>query len=398
MTKMRFSVGLMLFGLLLLGGATVYAAMGVNPASPGLATGEYPAIGSYSAKAISNNQFSTMCVDCHSRQPLRGPANDNTGGSHFVSKHPDATGADLTNSGGGFGTAGTDSQAGPRDGGQYFKTSTWGAFSGGASVFSKYGDPTNDRSVSWDNVNTNHTSLQNTTASSYASQEIICESCHNIINNAAGGNNLVTTPATQSTALSMCNGCHGDMYDADAASAGAPSSPAGANATVNATKYADTRNDSEVAGGKRGVNTIHVVRGVQRDMNHHVTTGDVVNATIVTAMQTWRDVETISADAILNPVSGVAGETRGQMPQRGTWDPDDAWTGRKVKSGATISCLMCHTPGHGGNTFTAGSILRDRSPLKASAPADNTARLSDAGRGIWDFNDTRYCNDCHTLK
>jgi len=366
---------LSLLSVLLLAAAPALSVAGLNPARPGLA----PAV--YAGKTLQNNAFSAMCVDCHSRVPVMGTHN----GSHFVSKGPDATGADQTNSGGGWGTAGTNSQAGLRDNGQYFKVSAW---SSGAA--SKYGDLATDNSYSTISVG-NHTGVVDNTASNYANKEIICESCHNILVNAAGGNNLLSTIVAQTddSTASICVGCHGDMYDDDTPSASSQG-PTGANATVNGTKYANARNTNEVGGGKKGVNTIHVVEGKVYDMNHHVTTGDVVNAAIVAVGQTWRDTTVISADAILNPVSNSG--TRGQMPQLATWQDG------KTKPTTAVSCLNCHTHGHGGNAYTAASILRDTSALKTAAPANPTDRLSDAGRGFFDFNDTLYCNDCHTLK
>lgn len=365
---------LLLLSVLLIAGAPVLVGAGLNPARPGLA----PAV--YAGKTLQNNAFSAMCVDCHSTVPVRGTHT----GSHFVSKGPDVTGADVTHSGGGFGTPGQQSQAGVRTNGAYFKVSAW---SSGAA--SKYGDVSTDNSYS--TVSTgNHTGVVDNTASNYANREIICESCHNILVNAAGGNNLLTTPVAQTddATPSICIGCHGDMYDDDAPSA--QGVPTGANALVNTTKYNDARNINEVSGGRKGVNSIHVVEGKVYDMNHHVTTGDWVTAAIVGVGQTWRDTLAISADAVLNPVSNQG--TRGQMPQQANWKDG------KQKPTTAVSCLNCHTHGHGGNAYTAASILRDTDPLKTAAPANPTDRLSDTGRGWFDFNDVLFCNDCHTLR
>ena len=355
---------------------------GLNRNAPGLP------VATYNTTLVGNNGFSSMCVDCHGRNPLSGST---TYGSHFVSLSPAAA---STNSGGGWDcTAGGLSQSGPRKNGAYFKINQWP--SGG---YSKYGDASTDNSYSTSSIG-NYTGIvvDNASASTYATREIICESCHNILVNAAGGNNLLATPVLQSAAAAeatsgipnLCVGCHGDMYSVNAANTNIGG--------THATKYADARNTNEVAGGKKGVNSVHYINGVLYNMNHHVTTGDSVDNTTVGVGLTWRDTLSIDPKALLVPVSSTpAGLTRGQMPQLATW------LDGKVKPPTAVDCLNCHTHGHGGSQYTGASILRDTTQLTAAVPAESAidkgvARIGEYSRKWMDINDVPYCNDCHTV-
>lgn len=355
---------------------------GLNRNAPGLP------VATYNSVLVGNNGFSSMCVDCHGRNPVSGAT---TYGSHFVATGPAAA---STNSGGGWDNTGVGGMnaAGKRANGAYFKINRWP--SGG---YSKYGDTTTDNSYST-NIIGNYTGIvvDNTTASTYATREIICESCHNILINAAGGNNLLAAPVAQNVAAAedpaaavipnLCVGCHGDMYQSNAA-----------NNTIggtHATKYNSVRNANEVSGGRKGVNSVHYINGVLYAMNHHVTTGDSVDNTTVGVGLTWRDTLSIDPSALLVPVSNATG--RGQMPQLGTW------LDGKSKPPTAIDCLNCHTHGHNGSQYTAASILRDTSALLAAVPTEAAAdkglsRIGENTRKWLELNDFNYCNDCHTL-
>jgi predicted heme/steroid binding protein len=377
------SLSFLLIALAIVGAPLVVIA-GLNPALPGLAIGNYATI-----KTIGNNGFSVLCVDCHGRNPVSGAGIAN--GSHFVSISPDASGAaNLTHSGGGWGTAGTDSQAGFRTGGEYFKIDAWPASGLYAGGFSKYGNIANDNSYSTGSAG-NHTGVvDNTTRTNYTTREIICESCHNILVNTAGGNNLLGPGPVQTvaaaedmsvTAPNLCVGCHGDMYTVSTANDNVGG--------THQTKYNSVRNLNEVAGsGRKGVNSIHTIQGGVYANNHHVTTGDTASSATVGAGITWRD--TFAIDVAMSPV-GNGVRAGAQMPMQATW------VDGKSKSPVAVSCLNCHAAGHNGNQFTGASILRDGSNLKAAAPATGVSRLGESTRAWLDFTDVAYCNDCHTL-
>lgn len=373
-----------ILSVLLIGVAPLYVLAGLNPAAPGLPTATYSA----SFKGV-NNQFSSMCVDCHTRNPSGGLDN----GSHFVSRGPGVVAAvgdnNATHSGGGWPD---DSQEGFRENGAYFKVVNWT----GSAASSKYGVIGGDNaSRSYTNAG-NHTGVVNTTVADYKNYEIICESCHNILKNVAGGNNLLETPPTQAQAESlMCTGCHGHMYDLDAKSGAAgATAPAGANDTVNTAKYQAYINETD-GSGRKTVNTIHTILGVKYDMNHHVTTGDKVNDVLVGVGQAWRDTTVIDPNAVIGSASSGA-TTRGQMPQTD-------WVDTKTKTSPNINCVNCHAIGHGGWRYTGASILRDTTVISGGvAPPTGVERLgeekaSGVTRSWLDFDDTRYCNDCHTM-
>ncbi|GAB6063285.1 hypothetical protein [Deferrisoma palaeochoriense] len=151
-------------------GAVALAApawAGLNPANPGL-----PNAQAYGT-TYGNNAASALCVDCHTANPKPN------GGTHFVTHHDGASVRTTQNT-------------------TYEKTDAW---SGGASYLSKYAVP----------------SPPNPSAQSVTGQtgEIICESCHNLVKNAAGGNNLLEAFGRDLDPSALCEGCH-------AAQAGGP--------------------------------------------------------------------------------------------------------------------------------------------------------------------------------
>lgn len=149
------------------------AQAAMNPSAPGL-----PAVDNvYGQSGIPNNQVSAMCVACHSAVPLPGRT------SHFVAHFNAASGGNRTTTAAGKSTK--------------ERTAPWT----GSGLSSKYGNFT-----TWVSDNT-------------VTGEMICESCHNIVRNVAGGNNLLESsllgnprPSQPTTLTSptttLCEGCH----------------------------------------------------------------------------------------------------------------------------------------------------------------------------------------------
>lgn len=357
------------------------AEAGLNPANPGL--------------AVSNGS-SAMCINCHTA----APGGNTHWGSHFIFNPADSP-ARPTNSGGGNIAGGLNAA---RTAGQYFKTTQWTGSTGSTS-YSKYGRSADNASVSAANDNATYGGAVFLAASnaSYQGYQVICESCHNVVRNVAGGNNLVA-PMTAMTAAqqtqvapwnatneaTLCVGCHGFMYTTDAANAGT-------------TNYADARNTSEWGGGK-GNNHFHRINGAQFNQNHHVMSGDTIAAAQATAGILWRDVNSLPSDGAAAALDVTS--ARGQMPQRAAWLNTDG--SGKVKAGAAnFNCVTCHSQPHSGNNETAASILRDADAggvvIADTRPAavQHTYRIGEGAGGnqrAWmGFSDVQYCNDCHTL-
>ncbi len=136
------------------------ARAGINPADPGLPTAQ--AYGT----SYAGNAASAMCVDCHTPNPKPNA------GTHFVA-HYDGSGVRTTQNL------------------SYEKTDAW---SGGAAYLSRYASP----------------APPDPAARSVTGQtgEIICESCHNLVHNAAGGNNLLEGFRESQDPSALCEGCH----------------------------------------------------------------------------------------------------------------------------------------------------------------------------------------------
>ncbi|NOY46601.1 MAG: hypothetical protein GXP50_14295 [Deltaproteobacteria bacterium] len=133
---------------------------GINPANPGL-----PTASAYGT-TYTGNAASAMCVDCHTANPKPNS------GTHFVA-HYDGSAVRTTGNL------------------SYEKTDSW---SGGAAYLSRYANP----------------APPDPTAQSVTGQtgEIICESCHNLVHNAAGGNNLLERFRENEDPSTLCEGCH----------------------------------------------------------------------------------------------------------------------------------------------------------------------------------------------
>jgi len=149
------AIPLLLLALLVASGA----AAGLNPADPGL-----PPAQAYGT-TYPNNRASAMCVDCHT-------ANPKSGGSHFVS-HWAGTAVRTTGNL------------------AYERLLAWPT---GVDYLSKYALP----------------APPNPAAVSVTGQtgEVICESCHNLRRNMAGGNNLLQAYRDSDDPAALCEGCH----------------------------------------------------------------------------------------------------------------------------------------------------------------------------------------------
>ncbi len=347
------------------------AMAGINPADPGLPTADTTnnaGSSSYTGFTAGNNQASAMCVDCHTVQPKAG-------GSHYVNA---TNSAGATNSGG----SGIDNTGAitTRDNGAYFKVSLWNANgSNGAATYSKYRNGTT--SVVPDNTIAGvKTATADATLSNYANYDIICESCHNIIVNDAGGNNLLETQANNewedADVAALCVGCHGFMYTNQVDQSGS-----------GLANWSDPRNNNEVAGGtaRKGNNEYHWVKGVARPQNHHVMTGDVIDSTQASLMVLWTDNDVVSYTD--SPISNTS--TKGTYPQRATW-----LNGLTKPSGGGLNCTNCHAPAHGQNASPGASILRNATYTTAAHALGPIARISD--RGGWKkIDDLTFCGQCH---
>ncbi len=149
------------------------AGGGLNPADPGL-----PVVDNvYGRNGIANNNVSAMCISCHTAVPSAGRT------THFVSHYSTKDGANRTTT-----PTGESSKE---------RTAAWT----GSGWASRYGNFT-----TWTSDNT-------------TTGEMICESCHSIVRNVAGGNNLLESslpadprpsqPNTlSSTSTTLCEGCH----------------------------------------------------------------------------------------------------------------------------------------------------------------------------------------------
>jgi hypothetical protein len=138
---------------------------GLNPANPGLPqVTSQEAFGASGGNPINNNNLSAMCIECHTNNPKPNA------GTHFIA-HFDGTGIRTT----------TDVSI--------IKLDAW--TSGALSKYGKKPVTLASQSVTGE------------------TGDMICESCHNLIKNVAGGNNLVDTyRADLADPTPLCEGCH----------------------------------------------------------------------------------------------------------------------------------------------------------------------------------------------
>lgn len=379
---------ILLLGMSALALAFGTAGAGLNPQNPGLAGGT----------TFYNPGASRICIDCHSRVPSSSANN----GTHFVTA---GSTTHDTRTGGGW----AGSRFGVRDGatgGQYFKISAWpNPVAARGNVYSKYSNAADNVTYIF-GARTDNTGLATAqaTAATFGGYEIICESCHNIVSNVAGGNNLLApmsgayvagggnlvqaSPWSVSDEATLCVGCHGFLYATNA---------------TNQPRYADTRKSNEVTAGEKQNNHQHYINGAPMAQNHHVMTGDTITQTIAAQGLYWADtlVKDTSAAGWLPAASAVTTtgvvNTRGTMPMIvGAWTND----GGKIKSttATQINCVHCHAAPHSGDATTAASILRDTNAQGTITAANSISRIGENGRTWMGFNDFNYCQDCHKLR
>lgn len=381
---MRYTkiVILALAGALLIGATAVEIQAALSSANPGLPS--VTVAGYAGGGAVARNQYSVMCVACHSRIPYSAAGANAT---HFVSND-----AAPTNSGGGWTATEFNRATAERNGGEYFHIGAWST----AGIYSKYGNVTGPASATNAAAGTVGYELATTgvAAATLNGYDIICESCHNIVRNVAGGNNLVEAPGDQvgaangfqeATNSTLCVGCHGWMYDSnDAANA--------INVMANNGHYDNAWNGvAEVAGTERSNNSSHYIGGAKIDMNHHVLTGDAIDQTLATAGLLWRDVYTIPPGSARADITTAVGGNSA-MPQQTTWQD-----GKTKSSVATrLNCLNCHMAGHGGDSTAGASILRDTN--LGGRATGSIQRIGDSPRTWWDFTDENFCMDCHQVR
>ncbi len=367
----------------LIGAVAINSMAGLNPASPGIPSVTISGYGG--GAALPNNQMSAMCVACHTRMVFGASA-----GSHFVFDD-----AHQTNSGGGWTSADYSKTGIPRDAGEYFHVTRW---AGNDNNFSKYGDLTNKRSATAATAGRVGYELAVTgaTNANLATYEIICESCHNIVKNVAGGNNLLDVPGdaigssnqyAESKVATLCVGCHGWLYDSNAANDN--------NSMANGAYWDNTWNLVFEATGaaKKNSNAAEFKNdGVKHNINHHVMTGDKRDSFIAAAMINWTptaqfdSVQTHTMDTTVRPA------TSGYVLKA-------SWTAPFYRSSVStnFSCYGCHMQGHGGAVSTGASILRGSASGNATSGID---RIND-GRG-WKDQDAKisagaatWCQNCH---
>ncbi len=267
---------------------------GLDPAFPGLA----PAT-AFGRPGITNDNVSAMCVDCHGLGPLTGRS------AHFVAQP----------------TRGTLGQSAKE------RTVAWT----GSGRTSKFGNFS-----TWTSVAT--------------TGDLICESCHNVVTNVAGGNNLVeysslssprpTQPNSLTSATTtLCEGCH-------------------------------------------TTETLSPLPGL---LGHHPMTGDSTSsgAALSTA-------DTVSTRGFVDNVTEVGG------------------TGSEVRYPGTdkLSCISCHGNGHNAYVQTGARILRkgfSRNPASPGAGVSGTDNsgidrqydIDPSGATRLITNSAPLCDACH---
>lgn len=197
---------ILLAGALAAAAGSAYAAMGPTQFGLPINWTMTPTVGYGAATGVAGNGASAMCVECHTVSPsdrildvsnrAAGDVrrdNANTLASHFVMNVGSGIGA--TNSGGGF----LSGFGGIQDNGKYLRGGAWSAgptylskFSNGATLTSAYEGVV-----------------------SAANAGMICESCHNIINNVVGANDqgaadndLLLGVYEDNRQDAICRGCH----------------------------------------------------------------------------------------------------------------------------------------------------------------------------------------------
>jgi len=153
---------------------------------------------SLSNTAVTMNNGSVMCVDCHTRNPsTRAPLTSFPGGAfsrNFIGSHFVTNNFADTNTGGGYPGA----ISGIRSNNDFYvkRDAAWPT----TNIMSKYGRLTGGSLFS-DN-----------TVGAWAGKQLICESCHNVTRNFGRYKLLGSIDNVNLTADSnLCAGCHADM-------------------------------------------------------------------------------------------------------------------------------------------------------------------------------------------
>ncbi|MBI5014213.1 MAG: hypothetical protein HZB55_01825 [Deltaproteobacteria bacterium] len=370
-------------------GSTAVAAL--NPAAPGLPT---VVKSSMALQPLANNGMSAMCVDCHTLQPVSAQA------SHWASAYANGT----THTGGsGINNANASVN---RSTGEYLGLDPWvNAFNATipGGITSKYGNSSNKHSVTVTRTPNGSADVL-AKGTGYDGFELICESCHNIVLNDWGGNNLLDVEQTKATphdgtgnidwiggpVSNLCVGCHGFMYTINAQNSAAPAN----------TYYSATGRNLDGGGTQRGNNEFHWAAnasGVQTAyaQNHHVMTGDNIDNVRAGAGILWTDNIVVSYTD--NPIANNSA--------KGSYNVNKAWTHlTKSTTAGNFNCTNCHNPGHRGDLTEGGSILRYTGTGDLGGPATTSGtypqaiqRISDryASGGWKRFQDYKFCNQCH---
>ena len=381
------------------------AVAGMNPNDFGLAGGS----------ATYNTGKSRICVECHSTVPGNTVAGQR--GTHFV---VGVSGDDTRTGGGWVG----NSKIGARLNAAYFRVAQWPI----GGTYSKYGGHNTDNTSYYSGATDNIVAglaKADAVPGNYTTREIICESCHNLVLNVAGGNNLVAPmtvaaytantgdnvqviPWQNSDEATLCVGCHGFMYAAAGGPTGAPTAAVGA-------RLGDTRNNIDGGGLKRDNNHRHYIGGAPYNQNHHVMTADTFTPALATAGLYWSDTtvkdfdtrsgwvnpSTFSTAVPPTPVAAtLASPARGTMPMRAAWLDGKQLV--RSTSAAQMNCLQCHSLPHSGETTMGASLIRDAgAPLPIAGtntfPTPAIARLGEGSRDWMTFADQNYCQDCHDI-
>ena len=364
------------------------AAAALNPASPGLPTVTKSTM---ALQPLANNGMSAMCVDCHTLAPVASQA------SHWASSYA----ANTTHTGGSGINSSNASVT--RTTGEYLGLDPWVKSSNATipgGITSKYGNSSNKHSVT---PTKTPNGIADTLAkgTGYDGFELICESCHNIILNSVGGNNLLDVENGGTTNVdwisgpvaNLCVGCHGFEYTINAANSTAPAN----------FYYSDARN-FDGGGTQRGNNEYHWAANASGSQvpfaqNHHVMTGDNIDNTRAAAGILWTD----------NIVVSYTDTPIANNSARGSYNVAKAWTHlTKSSTAANFNCTNCHNPGHRGDLTEGASILRYTGTGDLGGTAANIGsgatlipqainRISDryASGGWKKFQDYKFCNQCH---
>lgn len=394
--------------------ATAPALAAINPATLNLPAADV--WGGFGTGSIASNGASSMCVDCHTDNPLVQRVNAGFGtmlygwqtdetthaGTHYVGA--------ATNSGGGQTIAGVVTA---RDQGQYFRLDAWSAtgsgdaFGDGFDGYSKYAaaDGTTygyNAAVGALAASVNTVQVVDTGLATYQPLNLICESCHSITGGAVAGSNKLlgesgspdaTTGKLSTVQTGMCEGCHGDM--------------------TSQWTGTDTGNGNMGGNNQPERNNHHVLSftlSTNADLNANwisdqkaAWSGNVgigVATEAVNGLLWSRAASATGPDRTMSPRPSYT--SGGQYNEIGykVKLPATDWDGGLAGVGATnFNCTDCHAYGHGGWSETGARILRNGEGVDEAgrAGASGTTRLFDVAPAAMTVytNDQGFCEGCH---